>query len=133
MQVSLAIGTAFYFTEDDGDPFSKMGLSLIPSMLGFTIGAMAIVISVASTSIFRHMAEEGEPSSYFMKLVANFFHYIVLQVLALLSCIVAERTCFAAVDALATVMTIYSMVQALAIGAMLFGMAKIFNSGSAAD
>ncbi|MFD1701708.1 hypothetical protein ACFSCV_01700 [Methylopila henanensis] len=91
---------------------------------------MAIVISVASTSVFRHMAEDGDPNSYFMKLVANFLHYIALQVISLIICIFAERTDASFIDAIAAILTIYTMFQALAIGAMLFGMARIFNAGA---
>src|SRR6202035_2790028 len=59
---------------------SDIAIAAIPNLLGFTVGAFAIVLAFSSAKIFKTLAEEGEPLSFFMKLTANLVHFILIQV-----------------------------------------------------
>lgn len=60
--------------------------SLVPSMLGFSLGTYAIIFSILSPKLKRSLREvpneKGIP--YLREMNATFFHYIIVQVTALM-------------------------------------------------
>src|SRR5690242_18611085 len=60
----IAIGLTVIFAVMHGvDGAAAAGVGLFSSLLGFTIGALAIVLAVSSTEVFLYLAERGEPHS----------------------------------------------------------------------
>mgnify|MGYP000037537208 CR=1 FL=1 len=112
--------------------FGEVGLTVLPNLLGFTIGAMAIVLSVSSSNIFISLAEHGKPDSFFMKLVANFMHYIIVQALTIGCCVLEKGflEVFWPLNYISATMFIYSILTPVAIGTQLFQMASIYNASA---
>lgn len=72
--------------------------SILPNVLGFTLGGFAIFISFGDEKFRQLLAEpdeedEDNPTAY-VKLCSTFVHFILVQILALLFAIVAKATCF---------------------------------------
>jgi Co/Zn/Cd efflux system component len=107
---------------------SDIAISAIPNLLGFTVGAFAIVLAFSSAEIFKTLAEEGEPQSFFMKLTANLVHFILIQVIALVSGIVAKITDYRALDVLTLVFLLYAILATFSAALQLFQTAMIYNA-----
>jgi hypothetical protein len=105
-----AIGTA-----------NEISISVLPNLLGFTVGALAIVLAFSSADIFRTIAQEGKPRSFFMVLTSNLVHFIAVQVLALIAAIVAKATGSHLLDGLALFLLIYAVL-------VIFSAAKLIQA-----
>ena len=71
-------------------------LSVIPNLLGFSLGGFALWIAIGDDQ-FRKIIASKEPTetvSIYAGVNANFVHFILLQVLALISALVAQATNF---------------------------------------
>lgn len=92
------------------------------------MGAFAIVLAFSSAEIFKTLAEEGEPQSFFMKLTANLVHFILIQVIALVSGIVAKITDYRALDVLTLIFLLYAILATFSAALQLFQTAMIYNA-----
>jgi hypothetical protein len=102
--------------------------SILPNLLGFTIGAMAIVLAVASSSVFTFLSQKGNPTSFFMKMTANFVHYITVQVACLTLAIVFSDTQSNVLGFLIRFLMFYAITVTTAVGIQLFQTARIYNA-----
>jgi hypothetical protein len=107
---------------------SDIAISAIPNLLGFTVGALAIVLAFSSAEIFKTLAEDGDPRSFFMKLTANLVHFILAQVLALLCGIVAKIIDSRLLDIATLALLLYAVLVTLATALQLFQTAVIYNA-----
>src|SRR5690606_12202933 len=71
-------------TGEDGRVWAQVAVEVIPSLLGFSIGGMAITLAFSNSQIFKAVIQGGKKDSLFVKTIANFFHFILVQTLALL-------------------------------------------------
>lgn len=109
---------------------SDIAISIIPNLLGFTIGAMAIALAFSSAETFKIVAEEGDPDSFFMKLMANLVHFIISQVLTLVSAIVGKAIQLSFLQYLTLGILLYAILVALAAGIQLFQAASLYNGAA---
>jgi hypothetical protein len=112
---------------------SETAISVLPNLLGFTVGALAIVLAFSSAPIFGTLAEHGEPQSFFLKLTASLIHFILIQVTALISAIIAHITASPGLDTLALFFLFYAILVTLAAGMQLFLTALIYNARASID
>jgi hypothetical protein len=101
---------------------------VLPNLLGFTVGALAIVLAFSSAPVFETLAEKGDPQSFFMRLTASLIHFILAQVLALVAAIVGRITESASIDVLALFLLFYAVMVTFAAGLQLFLTAVIYNA-----
>jgi hypothetical protein len=92
------------------------------------VGALAIVLAFSSASVFETLAERGEPLSFYMKLTASLIHFILVQVLALVTAIFARITESPSMDVLALFLLFYAVLVTFAAGIQLFLTAVIYNA-----
>ena len=107
---------------------SDLTISIIPNLLGFTVGALAIVLAFSSADIFKLLAEEGDPRSYFMRLTSALVHFIMVQVLTLICAIVAKITDSRALDVLTLFCLFYAILVTFATALQLFLTAQLYNA-----
>jgi hypothetical protein len=112
---------------------AETAVSVLPNLLGFTVGALAIVLAFSSAPVFETLAEHGEPQSFYMKLTASLIHFILVQVLALVSAIVARITESTTIDILALFLLFYAVLVTFAAGMQLFLTAIIYNARASLD
>lgn len=78
--------------------------------------------------------QDGKSDSLFMEIVANFFHFLLCQILALIGAL-ASKT-FPDSDIIAGIaffLLCYGIMTALAAAAMLLNASRIFNKVGAGD
>ena len=108
-----------------GWPDSTM--TIVPSLMGFTLGSMAVVLAFPSTRLFRLFSEEGRPDSYYLDLASKFVHFILVQATALLLALIGKAFCNIGVGFLGFFMLVYSITCAAMTAFALFGVAQIYN------
>ena len=107
---------------------SDIALSAIPNLLGFTVGALAIVLAFSSADIFSALAEKGEPQSFFMKMTASLVHFIAVQALTLIVAILAKITGLPVLDIATLFLLFYAVLVTFAAGVQLYNTAIIYNA-----
>jgi hypothetical protein len=107
---------------------SDIAISVIPNLLGFTVGAMAIVLAFSSAPIFKMLAQDGDPKSYFMGLTANLVHFIIVQASALIIGIVGKATGNGIVDGFALFFLFYGVLVTVSAGIQLLQTASLYNA-----
>lgn len=126
----LAIVLAFvlkpWWITDDKWP--DTALLILPPLLGFTIGAMAVVLAFPTSKIFKHLAEDGRADSYYAQLAAKLAHFIFIQTLAILITLIWKAYNCTIIAYIAIFFLLYAMLTAAAIALALVGMAMIYNS-----
>lgn len=130
--VHVALGLTIFchwLTTGTSKP-SDLAISVIPNLLGFSVGAMAIVLALSSATLFRTIAGKGRPDSYFMVLTTNLAHFILVQVFALLFGIMGKLTEQALLESIALFFLFYAVLVVLSTGIQLFQTAKIYNAAA---
>jgi hypothetical protein len=112
---------------------ADIAISTLPNLLGFTVGALAIVLAFSSAKIFKTIAEQGEPLSFFMKLIASLVHFIMVQVIALVCAIFAKITNMRAFDILSLLLLYYAVLITFSATIHLFLTAQIYNAHASLD
>jgi len=105
-------------------------ISIIPAMLGFSVGALAIILAFPSSAIFKDLAEDGSPTSYFIGVAARLVHFIYVQVFAIYITLLAKTYDSTIVSFFGFMFLCYSVLSAAAVGMSFFGAAEIYNASA---
>lgn len=127
-QISFVIGVIISLGPAEGFSPSGLAISIVPNLLGFTVGALAIILAFSSSEIFTHLTQNGIEKSLFMKTVANFIHFILIQVITILISIIYSSHKIYLLEFLSGVFLIYSILTTLSTGILLFQMSVVFNA-----
>ncbi|WP_245294642.1 hypothetical protein [Rhizobium rhizosphaerae] len=111
--------------------WAQTAIDTVPSMLGFSMGGMAIMLAFSNASIFRAITQSGSPTSYFVTVVANFYHFILVQTLAIILALLCMAYPNDGTSVVGFLSFTYAILVGLATAGQLLGTAQIFNaSGS---
>lgn len=127
---AILAGVCIYYVDLSKVQFSSIAINVIPNILGFTLGAMAIALAFSSAELFKQIAEEGRPDSFFMKLMANLVHFTIAQVSALVVAIVAQAVQSPLLEYLTIALLLYAVLVTLATGMQLFHAAVVYNAAA---
>lgn len=115
-------------SEDGENSLVGVLLSIVPSLMAFTLAGMAIVLTVSGDKFTKAIREGGSEQSLFMKTMALFFHFIIIQVFALIMILItASYPNQKWLAAIAFFLTAYGVGTALSIAAMLLNISRIYN------
>ena len=111
-----------------GTESADLAISVIPSVMAFSLGGMAIVLAFSGGRFLTVIRQGGDDASLFMTVIANFFHFLVIQTLALISALVALSFPKLLVPSgVAFFFLAYSVTAAIASAASLFNVSRIYN------
>lgn len=110
--------------------WSNTALSFLPSLLGFSIGAMAIVFAFPTSAIFRFIAEDGRPDSYYIQISAKFVHFVIVQIFAIILAFAAASYHSFLLNAVGMVALLYALATGGATAFALFGVAQLYNASA---
>ena len=111
-------------------PWAQLPLSVLPNILGFSMGGMAIVLAFAGSSIFRIITESGAENSFFIKIVASFFHFILVQTVAIILGLICRIYPNVVLSFFGYTAMCYAIMVALATAAQLFNTARVANEAA---
>lgn len=102
-------------------------------MLGFSMGGMAIMLAFSGSNAFKYIAQKGDQNSYFVTIVANFYHFIFFQTLAIMMAIVCKTYNLVWLSALSFWLFSYAVLVGVAVAGQLLRTAQIFNASASMD
>ncbi|WP_425907619.1 hypothetical protein [Nitrobacter sp. TKz-YC02] len=125
--LSLALYPAWWDQQNRAELGGTI-VSAIPNLLGFTVGAMAILLAFSTSRFFSVLTERGSPRSAYLNLASMFIHFIIVQTGALIVGVFLKfYSDYRVLGWLAAFMLMYALLCAVATGLSLFGMAEIYN------
>lgn len=107
-----------------------ISLLILPPLLGFTIGAMAVVLAFPTSRIFKHIAEDGRPDSYYAQLTSKLVHFIIIQTLGILVSLVRKAYIGFGLDIAGIFLLCYAMLTAIAVAFSLFNISLLYNESA---
>ncbi|TPJ33523.1 hypothetical protein FJ434_29065 [Mesorhizobium sp. B2-5-13] len=114
----------------DARSWPQFSIDIIPSMLGFSMGGMAIMLAFSNAKIFKTIAEDGKSTSYFMKIISNFFHFILAQTFSIMFALFSVAYSNDYLSFVGFWSLIYAMLVGLATAGQLLMTAQIFNAAA---
>ncbi|WP_156839893.1 hypothetical protein [Novosphingobium aquimarinum] len=119
---------------DDERPVAETLLTVVPALMAFTLAGMAIVLALSGKQFVSAIREDGRENSLFMRVVALFFHFILVQSMALaFAFISASYPSLDSLAGLAFFMASYGVASAVAIAAMLLNVSRVYNASKDDD
>jgi len=112
---------------DENWAWVNLTLSVVPSLLGFAVGGMAIMLAFSSGKFLEAIRQKGKNNSYFMKVISAFFHFTLVLVLAIVVALIGKAFPNIYISALGFFTTIYGVLLAVATIDHLWQTAMIFN------
>ena len=97
--------------------------AIIPSMVAFSLGAVAIIFAINSGKFFEIIRKERRGYSYYVKLIASFTHFIIMQIVALFGAMFVAAYPYNVVSFVFFVVFLYAMLSAVAAVGVLVGLA----------
>lgn len=88
---------------------------------------MSIFLAFTNPALIDELQEKGRADSIYMKTAATFFHFILIQVLALVVTFLAEAHDLRALAFLSFLLTAYSLTTVMAVASNLLRLAQVFN------
>jgi hypothetical protein len=113
-------------------PWVSLAVDIVPSVLGFALGGMAIMLAFSSGKFLDAIRQKGKANSYFMKMMASFFHFALVLTSAIIFAFLQKLTWLGAevrtpLSALGFFLTVYGILLVLATVAGIWHTARIFN------
>lgn len=62
----------------------------MPSLMGFSVAGMTVLLAFSDSKSLRAITQHGREDSYFTETVANLFHFLFVQMIALVLAILAR-------------------------------------------
>lgn len=86
------------------------------------------MLAFSNATIFRAITQKGRADSLFIKVVANFFHFILVQTVSLLLAIGSKATGNLVISGVGFTAMLYAVLTGVAIAGQLLHTARIFNA-----
>lgn len=118
------------FDAEGNASWATMPTSILPNLLGFSMGGMAIMLAFAGSKVFTYITEDGKKHSYFIKIVASFYHFIFVQTAAILMGILCQAYPSIVLSFIGFWSLTYALLVAPATAAQLFNTARIANAAA---
>lgn len=133
VHISLVLTAACSYLNTRPLSAADVTVGVIPNLLGFTVGALAIVLAFSSADIFETLAQKGKPKSFFMTLTANLIHFMLIQVIALVLGIFTKLSGKSYLEIPTLFFLFYAVTATFAAGIQLFLTAIIYNTKASLD
>lgn len=106
-------------------------LQILPNLLGFTLAGYAVIITFGSKEFWEIVCkkEKGEENSLFIQISATFAHFIIVQIIALLTTIISKYTASTGsiISTVGTTLFFYSILLAFAATLSILNISNCFD------
>lgn len=114
--------------EENEFPWLDSAISIIPSLMAFSLGALAILLAFSNQKLLSVV--QGRVDSLFNKACASFFHFLLIQVIALLFVFLTRSFDNAVLSGLAFFFMSYGVASVVAASGILLQMAFFANAAA---
>ena len=126
---ALGITLACYpYWRKVGTGSAELAIDIVPSVMAFSLGGMAIILAFSGGRFLNVIRQGGDEASLFMTVITNFFHFLVVQTLALVTAMLVlafPKPLF--LSGVAFFFLAYSVMTAVASAAALFNVSRLYN------
>lgn len=126
--VTAACSPIWWDNTKGANIWPSAAVNILPNLMGFSIAGMAIFLAFSNESTMKAVTEDGEPESYFVITVANFFHFIFIQTIALFLGFIGLHYQCHALSAAGVFFLVYALAVAPAMAMQLLHTARIINA-----
>lgn len=102
-------------------------LGIFPSVLGFALGGMAIMLSFSTGKFLDSIRQRGRDDSYLRKMMASFFHFTLILTAALLVAFLTKFYSNEYFSAFGVFLSFYGILLITATASRIWHTARIFN------
>lgn len=111
----------------------SLSLSVAPSLLGFALGGMAIMLAFSGGLFLNAIRQGGREDSFFMKMIASFFHFGLTLIAAMILAFICKLKwipdgLFGVLSAVGFFLTLYGILLVAATAAGIWHIARIYNA-----
>lgn len=107
--------------------WAQLAIDILPSLLGFAVGGMAIMLAFSSGRFLEAIRQKGKDDSYFRKVMASFYHFSLVLTIALIVAFVSKVISVRAISAIGVFFTLYGILLIMGIVSRVWHTARIFN------
>ncbi|WP_415919738.1 hypothetical protein [Tateyamaria sp. SN6-1] len=125
---SVVLKPIWYDQFLNGVVWSEWALPIIPSMIAFSLAAMAIFLAISNDRFLKLLREGGKENSYLMKVMVAFFHFIFVQFFALGGCLLFVAFPSIVLSAIGFAIFIYALSCGIAAAAALLDVTEVLNA-----
>jgi len=127
--VITAICSPVWLDNKNGAPiWAGAAVNILPNLMGFSIAGMAIFLAFSNPNTMRAVTEDGEPESYFVATTANFFHFILIQTIALMLGFIGSQYVCKPLSFFGVLFLVYALLVSPALAMQLLQTARIINA-----
>lgn len=108
--------------------WAAIATSIIPNLLGFALGGMAIMLSFSSGQFLQAIRQSGKEDSYFMKMIASFFHFTVILTTSLIISLFCDIYPNEILSVFGLFCLFYGVLLVPATAASIWHTARVFNA-----
>jgi hypothetical protein len=128
--VVTAICSPVWLVKGDGTIWPDAAINILPNIMGFSVAGMAILLALSNPETMKAITEEGRADSYFVETIANFFHFIFVQAIALLLAFIGKHYTARILSGLGTFFLVYSIMVGIAMAMQLLQTARVVNAAA---
>lgn len=124
-----------------GDDWPSDVLTIVPSILGFSLGGYAMLLAFGDRAFLRLLAEpiENRKTSFFVELNASFVHFIILQTISIILALVGityvgliKHVAFIIFSGVSYLMFLYALTAAVAATMAVFRVVTLYGDAVSA-
>ena len=109
-------------------PWVVWAFSILPSMVSFSLGGLAIFLALSNGLFLSFVREGGDRESFLISVTVAFFHFILVQFLALGMCFLVIAYPTPWMSGVAFWLFVYAMACGIAAAATLVDVGEIINA-----
>jgi hypothetical protein len=135
LYAALVITAALYplwYNCEQSPEWVELTINVMPSLMGFSIAGMAVMLAFSQPETLG-VITEGNEKSYFLGVIVNLIHFVVVQTASLLLAVTAKAYHHWVLNLFGTSMMIYAILLSIAAACQLFNTARIMNAAAAVD
>lgn len=125
-----AICSPVWISLEGGKIWSDTATTILPNLMGFSVAGMAVFLAFAQPAALRAITEDGEPRSYFALTITAFFHFILVQAIALVLAFVGKFYVSIPLSGAGVFFLSYALLVGLAMAMQLLQTGRIINAAS---
>lgn len=118
---------------DEGYQWVELSFQILPSLMSFSLAALAVLLALSNTLVLRLMRNGGAPDSYLMTVSSSLIHFIVVDFAALFFAVFLRAYQHWAISGVAFLAFAYAIMCGLAAALSIFGVAEIVNHAGLLD
>ena len=129
--IAIILGILISLFRDSEWEWQNDVLTIIPSILGFTLGGYAILVGFGDTNFFNIICgkKENEKASLYMRVNSSFLHFIIVQFLSLFYTIImrALKPEFFILNTIGIILFLYALLTIVSTSFSVLHLANWFD------